>query len=153
MTSTPDDQQAREPLIGYMIFEDHCDDMSDWSGVITGPQDPTGANLAWESPIKMISYDAYEKLAAQNKQLDERDEELCEEIARLTSELESYRKINDDDAHAIHLLTRDLTKAKELLGECAGVLNDFSLITDRKCSAWGSAQILLTKLKTYRGSE
>ena len=57
---TPPD--TKTPLIGYMILEDYCEDMSDWSGVITGPQDPTGANLAWESPIKMIEYSAFEEM-------------------------------------------------------------------------------------------
>lgn len=52
--------ETRAPLVGYMILEDWCDDMSDWSGMITGPQDPTGANLAWENPTKMIEFKAYE---------------------------------------------------------------------------------------------
>jgi len=58
-------KEPREPLVGYMIFEDWLEDMSDWSGQITGPGDPTGANLAWESPIKMIEHSAYDTLRSQ----------------------------------------------------------------------------------------
>lgn len=62
------DCEAREPLIGWMILEDHCEDMSDWSGVISFP-DPTGANLAWENPTKMIEHRAFEKLRKENERL------------------------------------------------------------------------------------
>lgn len=58
---TNDTAKQREPLIGWMILEDYCDDMSDWSGVITYP-DPTGANLSWENPTKMIEYSAFEQM-------------------------------------------------------------------------------------------
>lgn len=89
-------KEPREPLVGYMIFEDWLEDMSDWSGQITGPGDPTGANLAWESPIKMIEHSAYESLRSQLdvavKALDEIDRDLgggvslaareCHRIAR-----------------------------------------------------------------------
>lgn len=53
--------KKREPLIGFMVVEDYTEDMSDWSGQITFP-DPTGANLYWEKPIKMIEYSAFEKM-------------------------------------------------------------------------------------------
>lgn len=53
--------KPREPLIGWMIFEEYCDDYSEWSGVITYP-DPTGANLAWQDPVKMIEKSAYDAL-------------------------------------------------------------------------------------------
>lgn len=42
-----------KPLVGFMIIEDHTDDMSDWSGQITFPN-PKGANLAWLDPVEMI---------------------------------------------------------------------------------------------------
>ena len=52
----------RPVLTGYMIIEEHADDYSDWSGHITGPVNPKGANLAWEDPIPMIEKSAYDKL-------------------------------------------------------------------------------------------
>lgn len=55
-----------EPLIGWMIFEECCEDMSQWDGVISYP-DPTGANLAWEAPIKMIEKSAYDALKAEQQ--------------------------------------------------------------------------------------
>lgn len=63
---TPSD---KAPLVGWMILEDYCEDMSQWDGVITYP-DPTGANLAWQNPTKMIEYSAYEKLKAENRRLN-----------------------------------------------------------------------------------
>ena len=50
----------KAPLIGWMIMESHDDDLSNWDGVITYP-DPTGANLAWENPTKMIEFNEHER--------------------------------------------------------------------------------------------
>lgn len=55
--------KAKKPLIGYAVLEDWTVDMSDWSGQITYP-DPTGANLYWQNPMKMIEYSAYDQLQA-----------------------------------------------------------------------------------------
>jgi len=52
-------EAVREPLVGYMILEGYAEDYSHWDGVITYP-DPTGANLAWESPIEMIEKSAFD---------------------------------------------------------------------------------------------
>ena len=56
------------PIIGFMIVEDYDEDFSHWDGVITYP-DPTGANLAWEKPTKMIEYSAYEQVKEQCRDL------------------------------------------------------------------------------------
>lgn len=53
-----------EPKIGYMVIDDYDEDYSNWDGQITFP-DPTGANLHWLNPIKMIEYTAYEALQEQ----------------------------------------------------------------------------------------
>jgi hypothetical protein len=54
--------EERPILKGYMALEDYADDYSDWSGHITGPSDPTGANLHWLDPIPMIEQRAYDEL-------------------------------------------------------------------------------------------
>ncbi len=54
----------KRPLIGWMILEGCCEDMSAWDGVISYP-DPTGANLAWENTTKMIEFSAYDALREQ----------------------------------------------------------------------------------------
>jgi len=74
------EKRLDDPLIGYMILEDYAEDMSDWSGQITGPQDPTGANLAWESPIKMIECSAYDALKAENEHLREAMEYALDQL-------------------------------------------------------------------------
>ena len=51
-------------LVGFMAIEDHAEDYSNWSGHIAYPN-PEGANLAWEKPIKMIQYSAYENLKSE----------------------------------------------------------------------------------------
>lgn len=91
--------KIKAPLIGWMIFESATDDNSEWEGVITYP-DPTGANIAWESPIKMIEHSAYEALqvelreanAATQTELDLREQqhlqnrELQREVERLRAD-------------------------------------------------------------------
>lgn len=63
---------ARKPLVGYMIMEDYAEDYSHWNGVIGFP-DPTGANLAWESPVAMIEKSAYDALKAERDRLLDRE--------------------------------------------------------------------------------
>ncbi len=58
---------GRPVLIGYMGIEEQAEDWSDWTGVITGPANPEGANLFWEKPIPMIEKRAYDTLKAQNE--------------------------------------------------------------------------------------
>lgn len=62
---TPTQKSRADYFVGYMIFESWTENDSgkpdpneEWDGVITGPSDPTGANLAWLNPIKMIEYSA-----------------------------------------------------------------------------------------------
>lgn len=55
----------RPVLIGYVALEEWAEDFSDWSGYITGPDNPVGANLAWQDPIQMIEMKAYDALRAE----------------------------------------------------------------------------------------
>lgn len=57
--------KARPILSGYMILEEWAEDYSDWSGAITGPVNPRGANLAWTDPIPMIETRAHDKVKRQ----------------------------------------------------------------------------------------
>ncbi len=93
------------PLIGYMIFETWTEDYSHWSGVISFP-DPTGANLAWESPIAMIDKSAYDKLKAEVRRLETNSVHTCHDecprlacvqrrrIEELEAELEQHAKVD-----------------------------------------------------------
>ena len=51
----------RPILTGYMVLDGWADDYSDWDGAITGPNNPTGANLYWHDPIPMIEKRAYDQ--------------------------------------------------------------------------------------------
>ena len=100
--------EARESLIGWMILEDHTEDMSHWSGVISYP-DPTGANLAWENPTKMIEYAAYEamrkELAETKKYLDATTgDAMCAraERDRAWAALEAAREQRDSFITSLH---------------------------------------------------
>lgn len=94
-----DKSNDHKPLVGWMILEDYCDDMSDWSGVIAYP-DPTGANLAWESPVKMIEYSAYEKLQARLAEAEAEREHLNDVVKERESwaamRLETCKKLERD---------------------------------------------------------
>lgn len=123
--TTPPKPGESEPLVGYMILEDYCEDMSHWSGMITGPTNPAGANLAWENPIKMIEHCAYDSqvlatqnLTKENAELRAKYDELisylpnvpgepyekamAKEIVELRAEVEKYLRIeaNTKEAHA-----------------------------------------------------
>lgn len=67
--------EKRKPRIGYVSFhEEEEGEDGYFSGEITGPNDPTGANLAWLKPVPFI-----EKFAYDNTQ---------KEIAKLKAKLE-----------------------------------------------------------------
>jgi hypothetical protein len=97
---------AREPLIGWMILEDYCEDMSHWGGVISYP-DPTGANLAWLNPTKMIEYSVYQQACKERdhlrealeyakgvlKQCDDHSCQMGEEMPRLRDTLAEIERL------------------------------------------------------------
>lgn len=76
-----------KPLVGWMIIEDYVEDYSEWDGAIACP-DPTGANLAWESPIKMIEHAAYTELMQEAEALREALRLHCYEGAPCIDETE-----------------------------------------------------------------
>lgn len=122
-----------EPLIGWMILEDYCDDMSQWDGYISFP-DPTGANLAWQSPTKMIEYSAYETAIRERDELEKRLFEsaaskaneflhLRARVKELEAELTSYRL--DGPAHTIHdQLVAEKTRSAKLVSDLRELAND-----------------------------
>ena len=83
-------ETAPQSLIGWMIIEDYCEDYSDWSGQITYP-DPTGANLAWQSPIKMIEHSAYEVAQADIAHLLSEYDRLQATVEKLKAALEGLK--------------------------------------------------------------
>lgn len=98
------------PLVGWMILEDYCEDMSQWDGVISFP-DPTGANLAWENPIKMIEHKAYDALKAELA-------DVCEsfdEMQKLSQQ--SFQLGLDHCREQREQLKRDLASARAELAE------------------------------------
>lgn len=60
------DRKAREPLVGYVVIDEHSEDMSHWDGAIAFPN-PEGATLFWENPAPFIEKRAYDDLARENK--------------------------------------------------------------------------------------
>lgn len=55
---------TRPILLGYVALESWAEDFSEWDGIITGPHNPKGANLAWQDPIEMIEKRAYDEAFA-----------------------------------------------------------------------------------------
>lgn len=67
---------SEKPLIGYVSIESESRDAKtneilDWTGYITGPENPKGANLAWLDPIEMIETKALKQLEAKYERLVE----------------------------------------------------------------------------------
>jgi hypothetical protein len=96
---------AREHLVGWMILEDYCEDMSAWDGVISFP-DPTGANLAWLNPTKMIEYSAFEQMRK------ERDD-LCEYVSRIQT---NYQREEDRLRSELSRYKRGLERMAAMCG-------------------------------------
>lgn len=95
-THTP--EKPRDPFIGYMALEGWTEDengkpdlKADWDGVITGPHDPTGANLAWQNPIKMIEHSAYNSLIEQLNDLKADHSALQSKLAEKDTELDQAK--------------------------------------------------------------
>ncbi len=100
-------ERPREPLVGWMILEDHADDLSHWDGVIAFPN-PTGANLAWESPTKMIEFSAFEaekKRADKWEKIAQRNggayEDCVKERCELKAEVERLKEVIKHDTDKI----------------------------------------------------
>lgn len=75
------DEEAAKPRIGYVAYEDEEEgEDGEWSGYITGPSDPTGANLAWQNPTPFIEKRAYDALAEKVKRLEALLEDVCNKI-------------------------------------------------------------------------
>jgi hypothetical protein len=60
-------REGRKPRIGYVSWhEEEEGEDGFFSGEITGPQNPRGANLAWIDPVPFIEKFAYDELAREN---------------------------------------------------------------------------------------
>lgn len=105
------------PLIGYMCEPDMVEDGEDghWDAYITS-HDPTGANLAWLNPIKMIEYSAYEKANERANYNAGKLIELEQKIAQLEAEQKAFEKDAvkqyDKDQTEINRLRNVLAKSR-----------------------------------------
>lgn len=94
------DDMGEQYIRGFVVIDEHTDDMTQWSGAIAFPN-PQGATLFWEKPKEFITIDAYNDARKKIRDLEDQlraalfsEEALGEELTIVEKERDRYKLLH-----------------------------------------------------------